>query len=149
MVGDAFAFLDPVFSSGVYLAMSGAEQAAGVVDAALRNPAAEKALLRRLEKRQRAGMARFSFFIYRFNGPVMRQMFGNPRNTWQVEQGMISMLAGDLFDTPKVLRRLTLFRFIYAASAACDWRRWRAEHRYRLAQARSEFTGGTTPLDKV
>jgi len=149
MVGDAFAFLDPVFSSGVYLAMSGAEQAAGVVDAALRNPAAEKGLLRRLEKRQRAGMARFSFFIYRFNGPVMRQMFGNPRNTWQVEQGMISMLAGDLFDTPKVLRRLTLFRFIYAASAVCDWRRWRAEHRYRLAQARSEFTGGTTPLDKA
>ena len=35
MVGDAFAFLDPVFSSGVYLAMSGAEQAADVVDAAL------------------------------------------------------------------------------------------------------------------
>ncbi|HTD74603.1 MAG TPA: NAD(P)/FAD-dependent oxidoreductase, partial [Steroidobacteraceae bacterium] len=31
LVGDAFAFLDPVFSSGVYLAMSGAEQAAEVV----------------------------------------------------------------------------------------------------------------------
>ena len=30
LVGDAFAFLDPVFSSGVYLAMSGAEQAAAV-----------------------------------------------------------------------------------------------------------------------
>jgi hypothetical protein len=128
--------------------MSGAEQAADVVDAALRQPATEKALLRRLEKRQRAGMARFSFFIYRFNGPVMRQMFGNPRNTWQVEQGMISMLAGDLFDTPKVLRRLALFRLIYAVWAVRDWRRWRAEYRYRLAQARSEFIGGTTPLDK-
>ena len=149
MVGDAFAFLDPVFSSGVYLAMSGAEQAADVVDAALRKPATERALLRRLEKRQRAGMARFSFFIYRFNGPVMRQMFGDPRNTWQVEQAMISMLAGDLFDTPKVLRRLTLFKLIYAAWAIRDWRRWRTEHRYRLAQARSEFTGGTTPLDKI
>src|SRR5262249_41788752 len=54
MIGDAFAFLDPVFSSGVYLAMSGAEQAVDVVDAALRNPAAEKTLLARLEKRQRA-----------------------------------------------------------------------------------------------
>src|SRR5271154_4144141 len=29
LIGDAFAFLDPVFSSGVYLAMSGAEQAVG------------------------------------------------------------------------------------------------------------------------
>ena len=39
LIGDAFAFLDPVFSSGVYLAMSGAEQAVNVVDAALREPA--------------------------------------------------------------------------------------------------------------
>jgi len=149
LVGDAFAFLDPVFSSGVYLAMSGAEQAAGVVDAALREPATEMARLRKLEKRQRAGMRRFSFFIYRFNGPVMRQMFRQPRNTWQLEQGVISMLAGDLFDTPKVLWRLRLFQLVYALCGLRDWRRWRAEHKYRLQQARSEFTGGTTPLDKA
>jgi flavin-dependent dehydrogenase len=149
LIGDAFAFLDPVFSSGVYLAMSGAEQAAEVVDAALREPAREAALLRKLEKRQRAGMARFSFFIYRFNGPVMQQMFRQPRNTWQLEQGVISMLAGDLFDTPKVLWRLRLFKLVYAICGVRDWRRWRDEHRYRLAQARSQFTGGNTPLDKV
>src|ERR1700733_14634298 len=127
MIGDAFAFLDPVFSSGVYLAMSGAEQAAQVVDTALREPRREVSLLRKLEKRQRAGMARFSFFIYRFNGPVMRQMFREPRNTWQLEQGVISMLAGDLFDTPKVLRRLRLFKLVYALCALREWRRWRAE----------------------
>jgi flavin-dependent dehydrogenase len=149
LVGDAFAFLDPVFSSGVYLAMSGAEQAAAAVDTALREPQRESALLRKLEKRQRAGMARFSFFIYRFNGPVMQQMFRAPRNTWQLEQGVISMLAGDLFDTPKVLRRLNLFKLVYAIVGLRDWRRWRSEHKYRLAQARSEFTGGNTPLDKV
>ncbi|MFI4888795.1 MAG: NAD(P)/FAD-dependent oxidoreductase, partial [Burkholderiales bacterium] len=85
LVGDAFAFLDPVFSSGVYLAMSGAEQVAVVVDEALKQPALEAALQKRLEKRLRKGMARFSFFIYRFNSPVMRQMFRSPRNTWQVE----------------------------------------------------------------
>jgi flavin-dependent dehydrogenase len=149
LVGDAFAFLDPVFSSGVYLAMSGAEQAATVVDEALREPDRENGLLRKLEKRQRAGMARFSFFIYRFNGPVMTQMFREPRNTWQLEQGVISMLAGDLFDTPKVLRRLSLFKLVYAIVGLRDWRRWRSEHKYRLAQARSQFTGGNTPLDKM
>jgi flavin-dependent dehydrogenase len=149
LIGDAFAFLDPVFSSGVYLAMSGAEQAAAAVDMALREPKREMALLRKLEKRQRAGMARFSFFIYRFNGPVMQQMFRQPRNTWQLEQGVISMLAGDLFDTPKVLWRLKLFKLVYAISGIRDFRRWRAEHKYRLAQARSQFTGGNTPLDKT
>jgi flavin-dependent dehydrogenase len=149
LVGDAFAFLDPVFSSGVYLAMSAAEQAVKVVDAALREPHTEKALLRKLEKRQRAGMDRFSFFIYRFNGPVMQQMFRQPRNAWQLEQSVISMLAGDLFDTPKVLWRLQLFKLVYAICGLRDWRRWRAEHEYRLAQARSQFTGGNTPLDKA
>jgi flavin-dependent dehydrogenase len=149
LVGDAFAFLDPVFSSGVYLAMSGAEQAVEVVDRALRDPACEMALMRKLEKRQRAGMARFSFFIYRFNGPVMQQMFRQPRNIWRLEQGVISMLAGDLFDTPSVLWRLQLFKFVYGFCALLDWRRWRDEHKYRLEQARSQFTGGTTPLDKA
>jgi flavin-dependent dehydrogenase len=149
LIGDAFAFLDPVFSSGVYLAMSGAEQAVEVVDQALRDPAREAGLLRKLEKRQRAGMARFSFFIYRFNGPVMQQMFRQPRNDWQLEQGVISMLAGDLFDTPQVLWRLQLFKLVYAVCGLMDWRRWRAERRYRLEQARLQFTGGNTPLDKA
>jgi flavin-dependent dehydrogenase len=148
MVGDAFAFLDPVFSSGVYLAMSGAEQAAAVVDTALREPRLETSLLRKLEKRQRAGMARFAFFIYRFNSPIMGRIFRQPRNVWQIEQGVISMLAGDLFDSPKVMRRLQAFKFVYAMTALRYFVRWRAERRYRMEQARLQFTGGTTPLDR-
>jgi flavin-dependent dehydrogenase len=149
LVGDAFAFLDPVFSTGVYLAMSGAEQAAQLVDTALREPARERALLRSLERRQRTAMRRFSFFIYRFNGPIIRDMFSNPRNTWQLEQGVVSMLAGDLFDTPRVLWRLRLFRLVYALVGLRNWRAWRAGHAYRMAQARAQFTGGTTPVDKT
>jgi flavin-dependent dehydrogenase len=148
LIGDAFAFLDPVFSSGVYLAMSGAEQAAQVVDESLRQPQREARLLKRLERRQRAGMKHFSFFIYRFNGPVMQDLFRHPSNRWQLEQGVISMLAGDLFDTPQVLRKLRLFKLIYAACCLRNFRGWRAEHSYRLAQARLQFSGGNTPLDK-
>jgi flavin-dependent dehydrogenase len=148
MVGDAFAFLDPVFSSGVYLAMSGAEQAATVVDTALREPAREAGLLRKLERRQRAGMARFAFFIYRFNSPIMGRIFRQPRNVWQIEQGVISMLAGDLFDSPKVVRRLRAFKLVYAMTALRHFVSWLGEHRYRLQQARAQFTGGTTPLDR-
>jgi len=147
IIGDAFAFLDPVFSSGVYLAMSGAEQAVKMVDSALREPRRELALLRELEKRQRAGMARFAFFIYRFNGPIMDRLFRQPRNVWQMEQGVISMLAGDLFDSPKVVRRLRAFKLVYAMTALRHLFRWRAEHRYRMEQARLQFTGGTTPVD--
>ena len=79
----------------------------------------------------------------------MQQMFREPRNTWQLEQGVISMLAGDLFDNAKVLSRLALFKLVYGICGLREWRRWRAEHKYRLAQARTEFTGGNTPLDQV
>jgi hypothetical protein len=78
----------------------------------------------------------------------MRQLFRHPSNRWRLEQAVISMLAGDLFDTPRVLWRVKLFRLVYGLCALRDWRRWRAEQRYRLAQARSQFTGGNTPLDK-
>ena len=148
MIGDAFAFLDPVFSSGVYLAMSGAEQAAAVVDVVLREPRREAKLLHILERRQRAGMARFAFFIYRFNSPIMGRLFRQPRNIWQIEQGVISMLAGDLFDSPKVARRLQAFKLIYGMTALRHFMRWRSERRYRLQQAQLQFTGGTTPLDR-
>ena len=40
MVGDAYAFVDPVFSSGVYLGMNSAEHAADVVDGVLRRAGA-------------------------------------------------------------------------------------------------------------
>ncbi|MGH8278863.1 MAG: NAD(P)/FAD-dependent oxidoreductase [Gammaproteobacteria bacterium] len=147
LVGDAFAFLDPVFSSGVYLATSGAEQTVAVVDAALRDPSRETRLRKRLEKRLRKGMRRFAFFIYRFNSPVMQYMFRYPRNFLQVEQGVISMLAGDLFDSWRILWRLQLFRVIYGTRAMLTWRHWYAEHRYRLSQAKAQFTGGNTPVD--
>ena len=136
LIGDAFAFLDPVFSSGVYLATSSAERAAEVIDASLRDPSVEAALQRRMEKRLRAGMRRFAFFIYRFNNPAMQQLFRSPRNTFKIEQGVISMLAGDLFDTPRVKRKLHLFRAIYLGTAMANFRSWRAERRYRLEQAR-------------
>jgi hypothetical protein len=57
------------------------------------------------------------------------------------------MLAGDLFDSPQVLRRLQLFKLLYAMCGLRNLSRWRTGHKYRLAQARAEFTGGNTPLD--
>lgn len=143
MVGDAYAFIDPVFSSGVYLGMNSAEHAADVVDGALREPASEASLQRAMEKRLRRGLKHFSWFIYRFTTPVMRRLFAHPRNDFQIEQAVISMLAGDVFDNRAVLRRLRLFRFIYAVNAiqiapkaALGWLR-------RRRQVTESFAGDT------
>lgn len=123
MAGDAYAFVDPIFSSGVFLAMHGAERAADLVDAVLREPAREAALQREYRGRIDAGIAQFSWFIERFTQPTMAALFGNPRNRFQVEQAVISLLAGDVFDNPRVLRRLRLFRVIHALTWFGQWLR--------------------------
>jgi flavin-dependent dehydrogenase len=117
MVGDAYAFIDPIFSSGVYLGMHGAERAADMVDAALRSPAREARLQRTLRKELDRGLSEFSWFIYRFTSPVMKLLFANPRNTLQIEQAVVSMLAGDVYAHAGVRHRLRLFRLIYAINA--------------------------------
>jgi flavin-dependent dehydrogenase len=114
LVGDAWTFVDPMFSSGVFLAMNHAEQAADAIDQALREPAREAALMRALERRLSGGLKEFKWFIYRFTSPTMKRLFASPRNVLQVEQAVISMLAGDVFDAGPVLWRLRIFRVIYA-----------------------------------
>ena len=117
MLGDAYAFVDPMFSSGVFLAMNSAELGADAVDAALREPARERALLRRLERRLNRGLEEFRWFIYRFTSPTMQALFARPRNHLQIEQAVISMLAGDVFDSAAVRWRLRAFRVLYALRA--------------------------------
>ncbi|NYZ61196.1 NAD(P)/FAD-dependent oxidoreductase [Luteimonas deserti] len=143
LVGDAYAFVDPIFSSGVYLAMDGAREAAALVHAALDAPARETALQRAMQARLERGLRHFTWFIYRFNTPVMRRLFAAPRNDLQIEQAVISMLAGDVFDNAAVRWRLYMFRLIYAINAIAiapqALRGWRARRR----QARAGFRGDT------
>lgn len=136
LVGDAWAFLDPVFSSGVYLAMYSARRALDVVDGALRDPRREAKLQRGYTRHLRRGYARFAWFIYRFNSPVMKALFANPRNVMQVEQGVISMLAGDVFDNRLVLAKLRIFKALYAAFSLGHARHWLADRIDRRRQNR-------------
>lgn len=147
MVGDAWAFVDPVFSSGVYLAMHSGKQAAAAIGAALDAPAREAELQAAFERRIRRGVRVFSWFIYRFNSPVMRHLFAHPGNQFQLEQGVISMLAGDVFDSPLVMRKLKLFKLVYAAYGFKNLRGWIGELTSRRRQARYRFSGGNTPVD--
>jgi flavin-dependent dehydrogenase len=147
MVGDAWAFVDPVFSSGVYLGMHSGSKAAQMVGQVLAEPAREADLQRRFEQRIRRGVRVFSWFIYRFNSPVMRQLFASPRNLFRVEDGVISMLAGDVFENAPVMRRLHLFKLIYAIGGLLALPRFLAELRERRRQARYAFSGGNTPVD--
>ena len=141
MVGDAFGFLDPIFSSGVYLAMQSAERAAEVVAECLRTPRREAALQRGYARFVRRGLDQLSWFIYRFNSPAMARLFAHPRDVLQVEQAMVSMLAGDVFDSRRVWWRLQLFKLIYLGTWLSLWRRSLRHSRTRRRQVGIRFEG--------
>jgi len=126
MIGDAYAFIDPVFSSGVYLAMNSAELACGPIEAWLSgDQRAYKRAMHRYERKINTGISSFSWFIYRFTTPAMRLLMSQPNNVFQVVQAVISMLAGDVFDNRRVKRRLWVFKSIYSVALVVTWIRGR------------------------
>ena len=98
MVGDACAFIDPVFSTGVYLAMVSAFAAADAVGGCLANPRKTARLLRRYDAKTQKALGSFTWFIYRIREPAMRNLFMSPRNMFRVEEAVLSILAGAIFD---------------------------------------------------
>jgi flavin-dependent dehydrogenase len=147
MVGDAYAFLDPIFSTGVYLAMHSAQLAATVVDESLRNPGAEKTLQRRYAREVNQGLRSLTWFIHRFTAPAMRYLFANPRNVFRVEEAMISMLAGDVFRDGGVKWRLRIFKALYFITSLGMLKDAIRSIFARRRQAGASFSGGTTSHD--
>ncbi|CAL96537.1 NAD(P)/FAD-dependent oxidoreductase [Azoarcus olearius] len=117
LLGDAYAFIDPVFSSGVMLAMQGAFYGAEAVDTCLRQPAQKRAALARFDKAARHGPRQFSWFIYRMTNPTMRDLFMGPRNPLRVKDALISLLAGDIYGKTPIWASLAVFKLIYYTAA--------------------------------
>ena len=139
MIGDAYAFIDPVFSSGVYLAMYSAERGTRVAEAALSgNRENYRKACKQYQREIQKGISTFSWFIYRFTSPVMVNLMSNPRNTFRVAQAVVSMLAGDVFSNRHVRRRLIVFKTIYFVSWLFNWRAAHAARKIRMANVRAE-----------
>ena len=124
LTGDAAAFIDPVFSTGVYLAMLSGFWAAEAVQGCVARPARATRLLRRFEARNRKAAASFTWFIYRIREPAMRNLFMSPRNMFRVEEAVLALLAGGIFDGWKVRGRLYIFQVIYYATKLSHLRFW-------------------------
>ncbi|HZV55045.1 MAG TPA: NAD(P)/FAD-dependent oxidoreductase [Rhodocyclaceae bacterium] len=127
LLGDAYAFIDPVFSSGVLLAMNSGFLAADAIDTCLRKPEAAPAALREFDRLMKHGPKEFSWFIYRVTNPTMRELFMHPRNVLRVKEALLSMLAGDIFGKTPIWRSLAALKAIYyLASLANPRRSWLA-----------------------
>ncbi|NEX21746.1 NAD(P)/FAD-dependent oxidoreductase [Thiorhodococcus mannitoliphagus] len=144
LLGDAYAFIDPVFSSGVMLAMQGAFFGAEAVDTCLRSPAQSRKALRRFDRGMRRGPREFSWFIYRMTSPTMRNLFMAPRNLLRIKEALLSLLSGDIYGKTPIWPSLYLFKLVYYLSALRDWRGTRAAARARRTQILPSEDGGTT-----
>ena len=133
LLGDAYTFIDPVFSSGVMLAMNSAFIGADTVDICLRHPERAAAALKHFDRTMRIGPKEFSWFIYRVTNPALRDMFMAPRNIFRVQEALLSVLAGDVFGTTPIRRPLSIFKGLYYGASLLNFRRtinaWRMRKR--------------------
>ena len=113
LLGDAYAFIDPVFSSGVLLAMNSGVIGADAIDTCLSKPADAPAALKRFDELMKHGPKEFSWFIYRVTNPIMRDFFMYPKNIFRVKEALLSVLAGDIFGKTPIWRSIWMFKLLY------------------------------------
>ena len=132
LLGDAYAFIDPVFSSGVMLAMHSGVVAAETVDTCLKTPHKAAAALKHFDRQMRHGPTQFSWFIYRVTNPIMRDLLMHPRNMFRMQEALLSVLAGDIYGKTPIWRSVRTFKLLYYIANAIQpqraflaWRRRR------------------------
>ena len=97
-VGDAAGFIDPLFSTGVHLAMEGALRAADAIHEALASGDMSAARFEAWEGGMRAGADLFLGAVQAFyEGDLVSYLFAEPQHPF-LRKAITSLLAGDVFD---------------------------------------------------
>jgi flavin-dependent dehydrogenase len=136
LIGDAAAFLDPVFSTGVFLALATGERAAKAIDQALtRHGRLDRGDLARYEREARRLFKRFREFVYGFYDPVFFEGFCAPDPPEVIRKAVTTVLAGGV-EAPSfpVLFWTRLLLFLVRFDG------FQRRIRERLGQRRSEAT---------
>ncbi len=116
-VGDAYGFLDPIFSTGVHLALTGAGEAAAAIGDCLADPSSRAARLGVYDRSVRRRLSFVSWFVYMIHDPAFRYLMLHPRNVLGIEQAVISLLSGDFSSDLRLRSRIALFKlFRYSFS---------------------------------
>ena len=99
-VGDAAAFLDPIFSTGICLGMVGGREAARRLDAILAggDPVRQRAAYRRLVE---TGSAPLFRLVHRFYRHEFRELMMQGEGPLGVHRALFSLLAGQVFPRPR------------------------------------------------
>jgi geranylgeranyl reductase family protein len=116
LVGDAAAFIDPVFSTGVYLGMVGAFRAAEAVSAALASKRFDRSQFLTYEREAAKNVARYRRFVKGFYTPEFVEVLMAPSDWLSLRAAITSLLAGFGVDHFEVNWRVQVFRALAAAN---------------------------------
>ncbi|MET0795660.1 MAG: NAD(P)/FAD-dependent oxidoreductase [Polyangiaceae bacterium] len=116
LVGDAAAFIDPVFSTGVYLGMLGAFRAAVAVEAALAAGKFERSQFLAYEREAQKHVATYRRFVKGFYTPEFVDVLMSPSDWLSLRAAITSLLAGFGVDRFEVNWRVLVFRAIARAN---------------------------------
>ena len=113
LLGDAAAFIDPIFSTGVWLAMSSGEMAADTLHRALgdgrRKADLSPAVFASYERKVHHHVAAYTRIVSRFYEPGFMDIFLRPSARFGLKEAVISLLAGMADPPPLVSLRLRWF----------------------------------------
>lgn len=109
-LGDAALFLDPVFSSGVSLAMLGGERFADVLTSALReNREDDPDLTRPVSEHMAVAYTTFGSLVGAFyQTKIVENIFFAKDPERAIKQGLISVLAGDVWRSDNEFQKMLL-----------------------------------------
>lgn len=109
-IGDASGFLDPVFSSGVAIALSAAEQMAERLVAAFQaGTEADPTLMDAHRERMYVAYRTFHAIAHRFyNSHMFDNLFSGEVPDPQMRAGLISLLGGDMWRDDNLFQRAVL-----------------------------------------
>ena len=115
LAGDAGSFLDPVFSTGVSIALESGLEAAAALDRALADGRFAARRFRSFERRQHRRFVFFRRFVLAFYTPWFRDLFFRPDAPPAIFRGVVTVLAGNW--RPSLGSRAAL-AFFFAVVAA-------------------------------
>ena len=117
LAGDAAGFIDPVFSSGVFLAIMSAEKAADALDEILNDESKKRRLFKDYSRRVNYVMDVYLTFVtswYR-RSKEFTEVFLNPTETLQLAPAVNAVLAGNEGGSFAIRWRMWLFYFFVNA----------------------------------
>ena len=96
-VGDAVAFVDPIFSGGVHIALQSGELAAQAILSAFAANDFRAARFASYERAVRRGITPFFRMIFKYYDPSFMALFVNPRPYFGMMEAVLTVLAGGAF----------------------------------------------------